>query len=306
MLKRFKTSKDGYITLNTKKFNTLVEGSSRPYSVYVFADSSKFGSSKTLLLSKRLKEVGTAGKSFIKENKGTENDDRFIIVRLVLEESKDSLQRLGIKGLPYFSFIPGTLEIAPGASVDLPSKNLMNPGPVEDWKAEDIATFISATCGLSPGDLSELHQRSPFLPLFVLLFLGASTVIGYKVSQSPLIHYLPFYIIGSLTVFWFSLSGGMFNIIRGVPMVGIDRQTNKATVFMGGNGQLGAEGFIMGTSVMAFGVLIAALALAVPQIEQPAQRRKIAYGIMLGLWVLFNWVTGTHTWKTGLRTSFYL
>lgn len=306
MLKRFKDSKDGYITLNTKKFNILVDGPSRPYSVYVFADSTKFGNSKSLSLSKRLKEVGLAARSFVKENKDTENDNKIIVVRLLLEDSKDTLQRLGIKGLPYFSFIPGTMEIAPGASVNLPSKNLMTPAPVEDWKAEDIAAFMSATCGLSPGDLSELHQRSPFLPLFVLLFLGASTVVGYKVAQSPLIHYMPMYIIGSLTVFWFSLSGGMYNIIRGVPMVGVDRQTHKATVFMGGNGQLGGEGFIMGTSVMAFGMLVACLAMLVPQIEEPVQRRKVSYGIMLGLWILFNWITGTHMWKTGLRSAFYL
>ena len=306
MLKRFKDSKDGYISLNTKKFNTLVEGPSRSYSVYVFADSTKFGNSKSLSLSKRLKEVGLAAKSFVRENKDTENDNKFVVVRLVLEESKDSLQRLGIKGLQFFSFIPGTLEIAPGASINLPTKNLMTPGPVDDWKAEDIATFISATSGLSPGDLSELHQRSPFLPVFVLLFLGASTVVGYKVAQSPLIHYMPMYIIGSLIVFWFSLSGGMYNIIRGVPMVGIDRQTNKATVFMGGSGQMGAEGFIMGTSVMAFGMLIACSAMLVPRIEEAGQRRKVAYGLMLGLWILFNWITGTHMWKTGLRSSFYI
>jgi len=241
MLKRFRDSKDGYITLNTKKFSMLVDGPSRPYSVYVFADSIKLGNSKSLSLSRRLKEIGAAAKSFVKENRDTENDNKFVVVRLLLEESKDSLQRLGIKGLPYFSFIPGSLEITPGASVNLPSKNLMTPGPVEDWKAEDIATFISATSGLSPGDLSQLHQRSPFLPVFVLLFLGASTVVGYKIAQSPLIHYMPLYVIGSLTVFWFSLSGGMYNIIRGVPMVGMDRQTQKPMVFMGGNGQMGAS-----------------------------------------------------------------
>lgn len=274
--------------------------------MYVFADSTKFGNSKSLSLSKRLKEVGSAAKSFVKETKGTEHENTFVVVRLILEDSKDALQRLGIKGLPYFSFIPGSMEITPGASVSLPAKNMMTPGPVDDWKAEDIATFISATSGLSPGDLSELRQRSPFLPLFVLLFLAASTVVGYKVAQSPLIHYMPLYIVGSLTVFWFSLSGGMFNIIRGVPMVGIDRQTNKATVFTGGNGQMGAEGFIMGTSVTAFGLLAASIALIVPHIEEPSQRRKAAYGIMLGLWALFNWVTGTHMWKTGLHTGFYL
>ena len=306
MLKQFRESKNGYITLNSNDFNTLVDGVSRSYSVYVFADSTKLGNSKSLSLSRRLNEIGMVGKSYVKTHKGTDNEDKVVIVRLVLEDSKDSLLRLGAKGLPYFGFIPANLEIKSGSGINLSSKNLMTPGPVEDWGAEAIANFVAATCGISPGDMAELHARSPLLPLFVLLILGSLAVVGYKFAQSPWIHWMPLYAVGSLVVFWFSLSGGMYNIIRGVPMIGIDPRTRQARTFMQGSGQMGIEGYVMGTLAMSFGLLMAAGALVVPKLEDAQYRRKLSYAILVIAALLFNWITGTHLWKTHLHTSFYI
>jgi oligosaccharyltransferase complex subunit gamma len=117
---------------------------------------------------------------------------------------------------------------------------------------------------------------------------------------------MPLYICGSLMVYWFSVSGGMFNIIRQTPFVGIDRRTGKPVVFVGSNSsQVGAEGFIMGSSVVAFGMLLAHFIYLVPTMSDPAQRRKTCYGIMAMGWALFLWISGTHAWKLGFRPSFY-
>ena len=116
---------------------------------------------------------------------------------------------------------------------------------------------------------------------------------------------MPLYICGSLVVYWFSMSGGMYNIIRNVPFVGMDRRTGKAMLFMSGSGQMGAEGFIMGTSVVAFGMLMAHFIFLVPTMSDATERRKTCYGIMLVGWVLLSWICGTHQWKVGLRPSFY-
>jgi oligosaccharyltransferase complex subunit gamma len=304
MLQKFHSSKQGYITLKSEEFNALVDAPSRPFSVFVFGDSTQYGSSKTLQLSKRLKIIGDVSKSFRRSN-DEEGQVKFVVVRIMLEDSKKTYQRIGAMGLPYFSFIPGNMEIKPGVDFQLSSKYVMSPGPVEDWKAEDIAKFMAGASGLIPGDLSELHARSPFLPLFILLLLGSFTVFGYKFSQSSWIHYMPLYICGSLIVFWFSVSGGMYNIIRGMPFLGVDRRTKQPIVFMPGSGQVGAEGFIMGTSVVAFGMLMAHFVLMVPKIQDPAKRRKMCIMILVAAGVLFRWITETHVWKLGMRSSFY-
>lgn len=61
----------------------------------------------------------------------------------------------------------------------------------------------------------------------------------------------------------------------------------------------------MGTSTVAFGMLIAHFLFLVPTIESPEMRRKTCYALLVAGFVLFNWITSTHIWKIGLRSSFY-
>ena len=302
-----RNSSSGYLTLSSESFDKLIDGASRPYSVFVFGDALKFHNSKTLALAKRLKAFSTVAKTFINTHAGTDFEDKAVFVRLVHETAKDSFGRLGIKGLPYLVHIPPSLEIRQGSSISIPSRNSMTAAPAEEWSPVEIGAFVAATCGISPGDLSMagLQERSRFLPVFVLLFLAVASIVGFKVSQSAIVRWTPLYIVGGLFVFWFSLSGGMYNIIRGVPLIGMDPRTRKPKAFMEGSGQMGAEGFIMGTLVMAFGMLVFAFTKVVPMIEDSKSRRATSYGIMVVGFFLFNWITGMHEWKSHLRSFFY-
>lgn len=307
MLDAQRNSDTGYITLSPESFNHLLEGSSRPYSVYVFGDSKNLRSSKHLSLAERLKAFGTVGKAFVSTNAGSDFEDKAVFVRLVFESAKDSFGRLGVKGLPYLVHIPPKLEINPGASITLPPGNTMAAGSLEEWGAVQIASFVMSTSGISPGDMKELgvKERSPFLPVFVLLFLAAAIFVAYHLSQSEIMKHKSLYAIGSIVVFWFSVSGGMFNIIRGVPLVGMDPRTRQPTAFIRGGGQMGAEGFTMGTLVVAFGLLAAGFTHIVPYIENKKSRRTVSYGIIVVAFLVFNWLSGAHLWKTSLRTFFY-
>lgn len=94
--------------------------------------------------------------------------------------------RVGALGLPYFSCIPANMEVRPGKDIELPNKLMLMPAPVEDWRAELVASFISAATGLDIGEASELEGRSPFLPVIALFVLGSIAVLGYKVANSSL------------------------------------------------------------------------------------------------------------------------
>lgn len=180
----------------------------------------------------------------------------------------------------------------------------MVPG---DWSANDIGSFVAVTCGYSPGDLSAAGaaSRSRLLPLFTLFFLAGALYVGVKLYYAPFMRWLPLYVLGGLFIFWFSVSGGMFNIIRGVPLVGYDPRTRNARLFMDGSGQLGAEGFIMGTHYLAFGVLVALFTRVLPTVKDNASRRAAGYTMLLLAFVLMVSVLNSHIWKTGMRSYFY-
>ena len=72
MLRNFRQSKEGYVTVKNDEFNLLVDGPSRPYHVCVFADSAQYRDSPKLELGTRLKHLGAVSKSILKHQKSTE------------------------------------------------------------------------------------------------------------------------------------------------------------------------------------------------------------------------------------------
>lgn len=72
MLRDFRDSKEGYITVKDDEFNLLVDGASRPYHVCVFADSLQHRNSPKLELVKRLKYLGTVSKSTLAHQRSTD------------------------------------------------------------------------------------------------------------------------------------------------------------------------------------------------------------------------------------------
>ena len=77
-------------------------------------------------------------------------------------------------------------------------------------------------------------------------------------------------------------------------------------VFMPSNqGQLGAEGFIMGSMYLGFGVSVAALTFAVPKLASESSRRYGAYACIFAAIMLFRQIVSLYTWKTGKPLSMF-
>ena len=68
-------------------------------------------------------------------------------------------------------------------------------------------------------------------------------------------------------------------------------------------GQLGAEGFIMGSMYLFFGLSVAALTFAVPKLASESSRRYAAYACIFSAAMLFRQIVSLYTWKTGKHYS---
>ncbi len=70
-------------------------------------------------------------------------------------------------------------------------------------------------------------------------------------------------------------------------------------------GQLGAEGFIMGSLYTACGLSVAVLTWLAPQIKDRSIQRGISYLALLTGLVSFQQVISNYRWKTNYRMGWF-
>lgn len=97
----------------------------------------------------------------------------------------------------------------------------------------------------------------------------------------------------------------MYIIIRGMPFVQYDPRTRSSNLFLSGQGQLGAEGYIMGTQYLLFGLAVAAGTHLLPRVRDSAARRRLGYVLVAAGALFLRSVMATHRWKTGMSTHWY-
>lgn len=299
-------STTGIIDLTAKRFEEYVSGKSRPYTIVVIADSKNMRSQSKLQLSSVLKEYSMAARSFAKENTGGASEGKVFFTRVEFTTSKDLFGRLGITALPYLARIPPSMSVTPGGAVRLKKDDRIADTVPYPWTAEIIAEFVSEKTGLAHAEIkrtSFLHSR--LMPFVTLAFVAGASLVGYQLYYLPAMRNPLLYILGALAIWWFSVSGGMFNIIRGMPLIGIDPRTRRAMLFTSGNGQLGAEGFIMGSLYTSFGLAVAAFTVMLPRLKEKSAQRVMGYGLLLVLAYVYRSVAATHGWKTGMQPRWY-
>ncbi|KAL4445853.1 hypothetical protein ABPG77_009052 [Micractinium sp. CCAP 211/92] len=296
----------GLIELDQNTFNELLVGKSRPYSVFVVGDAKDLRRDPKLRLVPLVSDFKLVAKAFAATNAGKPAAGQAFFARMEFARAQHLFGRMGIKALPYLARIPPSLAVTEGGAISVPAEEVL-PTSGYPWGPERIAEFVSERTGLAVGEVKHAPLISPrVLPLVSLAVLACIVYVGYKLYYAPCMRHQALYAVGALCIYWFSVSGGMFNIIRGVPLVGFDHRNRQAMLFMQGQGQLGAEGFIMGTLYTTVGLSVATLITLVPKIKDSGAQRVAAYATILVAFFAFRMVTSNHLWKTGMSTSWYL
>lgn len=112
---------------------------------------------------------------------------------------------------------------------------------------------------------------------------------------------------GAIFVYFFSVSGAMFNIIRKMPMLLQDRKDpGKMVFFYRGSGvQLGAEGFTIGFLYTMVGLLLAFQCHVMVRVKN-TKLQRLTMILLLFLSVLaVKKVVLLNNWKTGYRIRAY-
>lgn len=295
----------GVIELDAKNFKDVLLGASRPFSVFIVADAKDLRSQGKLKLGQLISEFKLVGKTYAAAHAGKPTAGAVFFARMEFSRSQQLFGRMGISALPYLARIPPGLPITEGGAITVAKEDVLSAAAYP-WSAEQIAEYVAERCGVAVGEIKRTSLiSSRLMPLVSLAVLGGVALVGYRLYSAPFMRHQWLYAVGALVVYWFSVSGGMYNIIRGVPLVGYDGRKRQSLLFMPGQGQLGAEGFIMGSLYTTVGLAVAALLMVAPRIQDPKTQRVAAYGIILVAFMAFRMVGSNHHWKTGMSTSWY-
>ncbi|KAF7100026.1 hypothetical protein CFC21_101587 [Triticum aestivum] len=264
----------------------------RPYSVLVFFDATSLHSKTDLHLPQLRREFALLSASFHANN--PDSSDLFF-ADIEFSESQHSFSQFGVNSLPHVRLIrPEHSRLADSEQMDQSHFSRL---------ADSMVEFVEARTGLEVGPIVRppLVSRNQMI-LLVLLFL-ISIPFGIKriMEGDTLLHDRKLWMAGALFVYFFSVSGGMYGIIRHTPMFITDREDpNKLVFFYQGSGmQLGAEGFAVGFLYTLVGLMIAVVTHLLVKVESLQTQRFAMLAVMAIGWWAVRKVIYLDNWKTG-------
>ena len=191
----------------------------------------------------------------------------------------------------------------PATSIAAGQPLLCGPAQPAQPPAPASNTELPMQTGVSIGDISKpSFTNSPLFPVLALAVLAAGAYVAYHLYYAEFMKNQLIWTAGTLLVFWFAVSGGMHNIIRGVPMYFFDPKSGKVNMFLNqAQGQLGAEGFIMGSLCMSFALSVATLSYVAPRMASPQYQRGVCWAALVVGGLSLRSLVNAYTWKTGYR-----
>ncbi|KAG8385708.1 hypothetical protein BUALT_Bualt03G0073300 [Buddleja alternifolia] len=267
----------------------------RPFSFLIFFDARNLHSKPGLSLPTLKSEFALVSSSFHSNNPDQKS---LFFFDIEFEESQASFALFGINSLPHVRLI------VPSA-VDLKTDPIQMDAADFSRLAESMAEFIASKTKLNVGPII----RPPIISKNQIIFIIAAVlvwtpfIVKKLISGNTILHDKNIWMGGAIFIYFFSVSGAMFNIIRKMPMFVVDRHDpDKLVFFYKGSGmQFGAEGFTIGFLYTMVGLLLAFMTHMMVKVRNTNVQRV---AMIVTLFVLF-WavkkVVLLDNWKTVVK-----
>ncbi|KAH6790497.1 Oligosaccharyltransferase complex/magnesium transporter family protein [Perilla frutescens var. frutescens] len=287
------SSGSGVIRLN----DTLLRGilslpSPRPFHFMVFFDAYKFHSRSQLSLPTLKSEFSLVSSSFLSNNPGN-NKSLLFFFDVEVEESQTCFALFGVTTLPHIRLIPSTAADMKTDSIKLDASQFSE-------LADSMAELIISETSLSVGRIN----RPPLLSKAQMMIAIGIAVIWAPHMVKMIVSGKSIWMAGAIFVYFLSVSGTMYNIIRKAPMFIEDRRDREKLVFFykGAGMQLGAEGLAVGFLYTTVGVLLAFLCHVLVRFK--SQRLCMILVLFVSFWAVRE-VIKLNYWKTGYHIHAY-
>ncbi len=230
---------DGVVQLNDDLVKRFIVGKKRPYTAVIFYSAQQVTSSNPgLRLGELRQEYGYAAKAFLRGP----DADKIYFFEAALETSQQPFAMLGVNALPYIVRINPGQAISASSPTDLPKADKMTPDSIgtQDypWPAEKFVEYLGTSKDIRAAEIERPSiYKNPWFYVTIAGGLATLGVVLWKLFTTNLVRHPAIWAVLALAVFWFSASGGMYNIIRGMPLFIRDRngrlQVRTATEHQG-------------------------------------------------------------------------
>ncbi|XP_073005821.1 probable dolichyl-diphosphooligosaccharide--protein glycosyltransferase subunit 3 [Typha latifolia] len=287
-------SASGVIHLDDAAVSRFISSvpSPRPYSFLVFFDAAQLRSNPDLHLAKLRSEFALLSASFLSYNPSSSD---LFFADIEFKESQHSFSLFEVSSLPHVRLI-GPADASLRDSVPMDQSHFSR-------LAESMAEFVESRTGLSVGPIARPPPVSgrQVAILIALLVILSPFLIKRILKGDTILHDPNVWMGSAIFVYFFSVSGAMHNIIRGMPMFLSDRNDpNRMVFFYQGSGmQLGAEGFAVGFLYTIVGLMIAVVTHGLVKVRSLATQRMCMLVVMVVACWAVNKVVYLDNWKTG-------
>ncbi|KAL3627558.1 hypothetical protein CASFOL_028921 [Castilleja foliolosa] len=272
----------------------------RPFHFIVFFDAQKLHSKPELALPTLKSEYSLISSSFQSNN--PDKKTLIFFFEIEFEESQSSFAVFGINSLP-------SVRIIPPSAADLKTDSIQMEPSDFSRLAESMAEFINSNTNLSVGPINRPPpiSKTQIYILIAAVLVWTPFLIKKLISGNTILHEKTAWMAGAIFVYFFSVSGTMFNVIRKMPLFLVDKQDpDKLVFFYKGSGmQLGAEGFAVGFLYTIVGLLLAFVVHGLVWVSnRAAQRLMMMIAMFVSVWAVRE-VVFLDNWKTGYRAHGY-
>jgi len=270
--------------------------------LYITALDQQFGCTPCHEFKNVISQISNLYEKLRYKGSSTPRHNLFFVMLDYKQTTGMSFQALGIQHVPHLLFLqpgsesfdlPSLLASVGGENTFGAAQQGMTAAGLIHWIADRSKVSLDADLLKQLGDIEkQVDQRKPsggsggdVSPTAIMFLLGAVGIaLLVRFRSYPIVYFAL-----SSCVFLFSISGGMFNIIREVPWYQYDRNTGRVTYFTSGNQmQLGYEGYIMGALQVAAGLVMVALSAFAIRIKSSALRNAALTGLLASLyWLTF-------------------
>ncbi|XP_023743779.1 probable dolichyl-diphosphooligosaccharide--protein glycosyltransferase subunit 3B [Lactuca sativa] len=293
----------GIIHLNETILYRIFNSGARSFYLIIFFDAIQLHDKLEPNLKTIKSEYAIIAKSFSINNQNSSNLSKIFFCDIEFSESEKDFLRFSIHTLPNIRIVPPDVDDLKSDSIPLDISESSN-------LVESMAGFIESKTGLSIGRI----HRPPILSKSQFGFLIGGLLISLPFMTKKILagetpfHQKRIWMFGIMFVYFFSVSGSMFILIRKVPLFVMDRKDpNKLIFFYKGVGmQFGVEGLYVGFLFMTVGLLLPFITRFIVRIKDSMiQRATMVSAMIVSFWAVRE-VVGLNHWKTGYYAHAYL